>query len=60
MAKAPLLSESSPAFIVYLPACVADLIGAEKTGLLCELLDEVGRKDLTAIVKEYVNKLDFK
>ena len=37
-----------------------DLIGAEKAGLLCELLDEIGRKDLTAIVKEYMNKLDGK
>ena len=38
----------------------ADLIGPEKAGLLCELLDEIGRKDLTAIVKEYMNKLDCK
>ena len=37
-----------------------DVIGAEKAGLLCELLDEIGRKDLTAIVKEYMNKLDGK
>ena len=36
------------------------MIGAEKAGLLCELLDEIGRKDLTAIVKEYMNKLDGK
>ena len=31
------------------------MIGPEKAGLLCELLDEIGRKDLTAIVKEYMN-----
>ena len=37
-----------------------DVISAEKAGLLCELLDEIGRKDLTAIVKEYMNKLDGK
>ena len=37
-----------------------DLIGPEKAGFLCELLDEVGRKDLTAIVREYMDKLDRK
>ena len=36
------------------------MIGPEKAGLLCELLDEIGRKDLTAIVKEYMDKLDCK
>ena len=36
------------------------MIGPEKAGLLCELLDEIGRKDLTAIVKEYMDKLDGK
>ena len=34
------------------------MINFEKPGLLCELLDEIGRKDLTAIVKEYMNKMD--
>ena len=37
-----------------------DLIRPEKAGFLCELHDEVGRKDLTAIVREYMDKLDRK
>ena len=39
-----------------------DLIEPEKAGFLCELLDEVGRKDLTAIVWKYmyIDKLDHK
>ena len=37
-----------------------DLIEPEKAGFLYELLNEVGRKDLTPIVREYMEKLDRK
>ena len=38
----------------------SDVIGAEKVGFLCELLDTVSRKDLSAIVKEYIDKVESK
>ena len=47
-------------FYSLLSSFAVDLIGPEKAGFLCELLDEVGRKDLTAIVREYMDKLDSK
>ena len=31
-------------------------ISAEHPELLCELLDEIGRKDLMSLVKDYVHK----
>ena len=37
-----------------------DVIGPEKAEFICELLGEVGRKDLTVIVKEYIDKVDRK
>ena len=37
-----------------------DLLGPEKAGFLCELLDTIGRKDLTATVREYMDKVDRK
>ena len=37
-----------------------DLIRLEKAGFLCELHDEVGQKDLTVIIREYMDKLDRK
>ena len=36
------------------------MIGPEKAEFLIELLDTVGRKDLSAIVREYIDKLDSK
>ena len=40
--------------------CASDVIGPEKAEFLCELLDTVGRKDLTVIVKEYIDKVSCK
>ena len=36
------------------------LISADKPPFLCELLDEIGRKDLTTLVKEYIQKRNSK
>ena len=36
------------------------MIGPEKAEFLIELLDTVGRKDLSAIVREYIDKVDRK
>lgn len=38
----------------------AGLISYEKPQLLCELLDEIGRKDLTHLVKDYVQRKNCK
>lgn len=32
------------------------MIGPDNVTFLCELLDEIGRKDLTVVVKSYVEK----
>ncbi len=32
------------------------MISAERPQLLCELLDEIGRKDLTSLVKDYIHR----
>ena len=37
-----------------------DVIGPERVDFLCELLDTVSRKDLSAIVREYIDKLEGK
>lgn len=41
-------------------AYTIDVIGPEKAEFLIELLNTVGRKDLSAIVREYIDKLDCK
>ena len=46
---------SSTLNIAY--TCI-DVIGPEKAEFLIELLDTVGRKDLSAIVREYIDKVD--
>ena len=37
---------------------VTALIGADNVAFLCELLDEIGRKDLTDKVKTYVERME--
>ena len=39
--------------------CIA-LIGPDNVAFLCELLDEIGRKDLTDKVKIYIDKMEGK
>lgn len=46
--------------LLKLAACTLGLISAEKPQLLTELLDEIGRKDLSALVKSYVQKRSSK
>lgn len=36
------------------------IISAEHPQLLCELLDEIGRKDLAGLVKEYIQRRSSK
>ena len=36
------------------------MIGPEKAGFLIELLDTVGRKDLSTIVREFIDRADSK
>jgi len=37
---------------------IADVITYEKPAFLCELLDEIGRKDLVEEVKKYLEKAE--
>ena len=50
-----MLSVFTCSVVVYI-----DVIGPEKAEFICELLSEVGRKDLTVVVREYIDKVDRK
>ena len=47
-------------FTMHVTTKALGLISAEKPQLLTELLDEIGRKDLSALVKSYVQKRSSK
>lgn len=42
------------------PPPLPDVVSADNAAFLCELMDEIGRKDLSEEVKQYVESADGK